>query len=356
MAIYRECGVYRTSYAEDQALFPLPADRVGVTALLAAAVLLAPLLSEYWLRGILIPFLVFSLSALGLNFLTGYAGLLSLGQSAFMAVGAYTGVILYGRYAVALPLAVLAAGLLAAAVGAVVGAPSLRIKGFYLAVATLGAQFIITWTIQHVRWISGGVYATINTPPVRLGGFLLDTALRQYYLALAVVVILTVFGLNLARSRIGRAWMAIRDRDIAAEIIGINLFRYKVLAFVVSAFYAGVAGALVVFCWYGSANIEEFDLVNSVRILGMVIIGGMGSVLGSFLGAGFVTLLPIAVSVGLHGMAAWTGGAVGTDLASSLEDVFFGSLIVLFLVVEPLGLAQLWKTVKDYLRLWPFSY
>jgi len=273
-----------------------------------------------------------------------------------MAVGAYTGVIRYGRYAVALPLALLAAGVLAAVVGAVVGAPSLRIKGFYLAVATLGAQFIITWTIQHVRWISGGVYATINTPPVRLGGLLLDTALRQYYLALAVVVVLTVFGLNLARSRIGRAWMAIRDRDIAAEIIGINLFRYKVLAFVVSAFYAGVAGALVVFCWYGSANIEEFDLVNSVRILGMVIIGGMGSVLGSFLGAGFVTLLPIAVSVGLHGVAAWTGGAVGTDLVSSLEDVFFGGLIVLFLVVEPLGLAQLWKTVKDYLRLWPFSY
>ena len=354
--LYRECGVYRTSYAQDTVLFPLPADRLGMMALAAAAVLLPPFLGTYWLRGILIPFLVFSLAALGLNFLTGYTGLLSLGQSGFMAVGAYAGVILYGRYAVPLPLALLGAGLIAAAVGAVAGTPSLRIKGFYLAVATLASQFLITWTIQHVRWISGGVFATINTPTVRVGGLVLDTALRQYYLALAVVALLTVFGMNLARSRIGRAWMAIRDRDIAAEIIGITLLRYKVLAFVVSAFYAGVAGALVVFCWYGSANIEEFDLVNSVRILGMVIIGGMGSVVGSFLGAGFVTLLPILVSVTVHRLGVLGGGAAANSVVSSMEDLIFGTMIVLFLVLEPLGLARLWKTIKDYLRLWPFPY
>jgi branched-chain amino acid transport system permease protein len=354
--LYRECGVYRTTYAQDAALFPLSADRLGTAVLLLAAVLLPPFLGTYWLRGILIPFLVFSLAALGLNFLTGYAGLLSLGQAAFMAVGAYAGVILYGRYAVPLPLALLGAGLIACAVGAVAGTPSLRIKGFYLAVATLAAQFLITWTIQHVRWISGGVFATINTPTVRVGGLVLDTALRQYYLALAVVALLTVFGMNLTRSRIGRAWMAIRDRDIAAEIIGIRLLKYKVLAFVVAAFYAGVAGALVVFCWYGSANIEEFDLVNSVRILGMVIIGGMGSVLGSFLGAGFVTLLPILVSVGVHKAGALAGGGGANGLVSSLEDLIFGTMIVLFLVLEPLGLARLWKTIKDYLRLWPFPY
>jgi len=354
--LYRECGVYRTSYAQDATLFPLPADRLGTAVLVLAAVLLPPVLGTYWLRGILIPFLIFSLAALGLNFLTGYAGLLSLGQSAFMAVGAYAGVILYGRYAVPLPLALLGAGLVACAVGAVAGTPSLRIKGFYLAVATLAAQFLITWTIQHVRWISGGVFATINTPTVRIGGLVLDSALGQYYLALAVVALLTVFGMNLARSRIGRAWMAIRDRDIAAEIIGIRLLKYKVMAFVVSAFYAGVAGALVVFCWYGSANIEEFDLVNSVRILGMVIIGGMGSVLGSFLGAGFVTLLPILVSVTVHRLGALGGGPAVNGVISSLEDLIFGTMIVLFLVLEPLGLARLWKTIKDYLRLWPFAY
>ena len=354
--LYRECGVYRTTYAEDAVLFPLPADRIGTAVLVLAAVLAPPLLGTYWLRGILIPFLVFSLAALGLNFLTGYAGLLSLGQAAFMAVGAYAGVILYGRYAVPLPLALLGAGVIAAAVGAVAGTPSLRIKGFYLAVATLAAQFLITWTIQHVPWISGGVFATINTPTVRVGGLVLNTALRQYYLALAVVALLTVFGMNLTRSRVGRAWMAIRDRDIAAEIIGIRLLRYKVLAFVVAAFYAGVAGALVVFCWYGSANIEEFDLVNSVRILGMVIIGGMGSIVGSFLGAGFVTLLPILVSVAVHKAGVLTGGGAANSLISSLEDLIFGTMIVLFLVLEPLGLARLWKTIKDYLRLWPFPY
>ena len=354
--LYRESGVYRTTYAQDAALFPLPADRLGTAVLVLAAILLPPFLGTYWLRGVLIPFLVFSLAALGLNFLTGYAGQLSLGQSAFMAVGAYAGVILYGRYAVPLPLALLSAGLIAAAVGAVAGTPSLRIKGFYLAVATLAAQFLITWTIQHVRWISGGVFATINTPTVRIGGLVFGTALRQYYLALAVVALLTVFGMNLTRSRIGRAWMAIRDRDIAAEIIGIRPLSFKVLAFVVSAFYAGVAGALVVFCWYGSANIEEFDLVNSVRILGMVIIGGMGSVLGSFLGAGFVVLLPILVSVTAHRFGALAGGTALNSLISSLEDLIFGTMIVLFLVLEPLGLARLWKTIKDYLRLWPFAY
>jgi branched-chain amino acid transport system permease protein len=354
--LYRECGVYRTSYAQDAVLFPLPADRIGTAVLVLAAVAVPAALGTYWLRGILIPFLVFSLAALGLNFLTGYAGQLSLGQSAFMAVGAYAGVILYGRYAVPLPLALLGAGLTAAAVGAAAGTPSLRIKGFYLAVATLAAQFLITWTIQHVRWISGGVFATINTPTLRIGGLVLDSALRQYYLALAVVALLTVFGMNLARSRIGRAWMAIRDRDIAAEIIGIRLLRYKVLAFVVSAFYAGVAGALVVFCWYGSANIEEFDLVSSVRILGMVIIGGMGSIAGSFLGAGFVTLLPILVSVAVHRLGGLAGGSAANTLISSLEDLIFGAMIIAFLALEPLGLARLWKTVKDYLRLWPFPY
>ncbi len=354
--IYRECGVYQTTYAEDMRLFPIPLDRAGIVLLLGAAVLLPPLLGEYWLKGILIPFLIFSLSALGLNFLTGYTGLLSLGHSAFMAVGAYTGVTLYGRYGVPLLVSIAGAGLMAALVGAVVGTPSLRIKGLYLAVATLAAQFIITWTIQHVRRISGGVYATLNTPPVRLAGRVLNTAVDQYYLTLAIVVVLLVFGMNLTRSRVGRAWMAIRDRDIGAQIVGISLLRYKLLAFMVGSFYAGVAGALVVFAWYGSANIEEFNLTNSIRILGMVIIGGMGSVLGSVLGAGFVTLLPIFVSIGLHEVAGWTGGQVTSDLAANLEHILFGALIIFFLAVEPLGLARLWKTVKDHLRLWPFPY
>ena len=350
--IYRECGVYRSSYAEDMVLFPLPADRIGVTALLIAAVLVPPLLGEYWLRGIMIPLLIFALSALGLNFLTGYAGQLSLGQSAFMAVGAYTGVILYGRYAVALPLALLAAGLAAAAIGALAGTPSLRIKGFYLAVATLATQFLITWTIQHVHWISGGVYATVNTPPVRLAGLLLDTALRQYYLVLAVVVFLTVFGRNLARGRIGRAWMAIRDRDIAAEIIGVRPLRTKLLAFGISSFYCGVAGAGLVFLYLGTAETLAFDISISFLVLFMVIIGGLGSILGSFLGAAFIVLMPIVLSNAPH----LVGLVLPVALQKQIELMVFGGLIILFLIVEPRGLARLWQISKEKLRLWPFPH
>ncbi len=354
--VYREAGIYHTTYAQDARLFPLPADRVGMALLLGAAVVVAPLLGEYWLRGILIPFLVYGLAALGLNLVTGYAGLLSLGQAAFMAVGAYTAAILYGRYGVPVPLSLLAAGLMGALVGAAAGAPSLRIKGLYLAVATLCAQFLIVWTIQRVPWISGGVYATLNIPPVRLGPWVLDSPVEQYYLALGVVAVLTVFALNLVRTRVGRAWQAIREQDVSAAIVGVSLLRYKLLAFAASSFYAGVAGALVVFSWYGAANIEEFNLLNSIRILGMVVIGGMGSVLGAFLGAAFVTVLPIFVSVVLHAVAKATGGAVTADVVANLEHVLFGGLIILFLATEPLGLAHLWKRLKDRLRLWPFPY
>src|SRR5215831_2963685 len=211
---YRETGVFRESYAADMALFPIPLDRWGIIALVLIAGMGVPLLaSHYWLGSLIIPFLIFSLSALGLNFLTGYAGQLSLGHAAFMAVGAYGAVILYGRYGVPLLPSLLGGGITAAVVGALFGLPALRIKGFYLAVSTLAAQFIIEWVMTHVKWISGGVFATIDTPPV-----------AKYYLTLAIVVGLTIFAKNLARSRVGRAWMAIRDRDIAAEIMGISLF------------------------------------------------------------------------------------------------------------------------------------
>ncbi|MBI3326592.1 MAG: branched-chain amino acid ABC transporter permease, partial [Nitrospinae bacterium] len=289
--IYRETGVFRETYAEDMALFPIPLERWSIIAIVLLAFLGVPFLaSQYWLGSLIVPVLIFSLAALGLNFLTGYAGQLSLGHAAFMGVGAYGAVILYGRYDVPLLLSLLGGGIAAAVVGASFGLPALRIKGFYLAVSTLAAQFIIEWVITHVKWISGGVFATIDTPPLRMGGWLIDTPIEKYYLTLAVVVGLTVFGRNLVRSRVGRAWMAIRDRDVAAEIMGISLFRYKLLAFAVSSFYAGVAGGLICFTYYAAANIEEFNLLLSFKFLGMIIIGGMGSVGGSYLGAGFIVL------------------------------------------------------------------
>lgn len=355
--IYRETGVFHETYAADMALFPLPLDRWALLLLVVIACVGVPLLSShYWLGSLIIPFLIFSLAALGLNFLTGYAGQLSLGHAAFMGIGAYGAVILYGRYEIPLLLSLLGGGLSAAIVGALFGLPALRIKGFYLAVSTLAAQFVIEWVITHVKWIGGGVFATIDTPPLRLGGWLLDSPVEKYYLTLAVVVGLTIFGKNVIRGRIGRAWMAIRDRDVAAELMGISLFRYKLLAFAVSSFYAGVAGGLISFTYYAAANIEEFNLLLSFRLLGMIIIGGMGSVLGSFLGAGFIVLLPIFINQILGGVGKMVGRLVTTDLLANTELMVFGGLIIFFLIMEPLGLARLWKTLKDYLRLWPFPY
>ncbi len=354
---YRETGVFRETYAADMALFPIPFDRwaIGILALFACVAI--PLLTDqYWMGSLIIPFLIFSLSALGLNFLTGYAGQLSLGHAAFMGIGAYGAVILYGRYGVPLIPSLLGGGLISAFVGALFGLPALRIKGFYLAVSTLAAQFIIEWVITHVKWIGGGVYATIDTPPLVIVGWYIDTPVEKYYLTLAIVVALTVFAKNLTRSRVGRAWMAIRDRDIAAEIMGISLFRYKLLAFSVSSFYAGVAGGLMSFTYYAAANIEEFNLLLSFRLLGMIIIGGMGSILGSFLGAGFIVLLPIFINQLLGGFGKVAGRLVTTDLLANTELMVFGALIVFFLIVEPLGLARLWQTFKSYLRLWPFPY
>jgi branched-chain amino acid transport system permease protein len=354
---YRETGVFHETYAADMALFPLPFDRWALIALVLFACAGVPLLmDQYWIGSLIIPFLIFSLSALGLNFLTGYAGQLSLGHAAFMGIGSYAAVILYGRYNVPLLPSLLGGGLVAAAIGTLFGLPALRIKGFYLAVSTLAAQFIIEWVMTHVSWIGGGVYATIDTPPLEIGAWRLDTPVEKYFLTLASVVALTIFAKNITRTRLGRAWMAIRDRDIAAEIMGISLFRYKLLAFAVSSFYAGVAGGLMSFTYYAAANIEEFNLLLSFRLLGMIIIGGMGSVLGSFLGAGFIVLLPIFINQFLGVFGTLAGRLVTTDVLANTELMVFGALIIVFLIVEPLGLARLWQTFKSYLRLWPFPY
>jgi branched-chain amino acid transport system permease protein len=357
---YRETGVFKATYAKDMELFPIPLDKIGFGITLVLAFLVIPLVAgHYWLVSIFIPLLVFALAALGLNILTGYAGQLSLGHAGFMAVGAYATVVLYNRYGVPLPLALVGSGVIAAVVGTVFGLPSLRIKGFYLAVSTLAAQLIIEWVITHVKWISGGVYSTVDIRALEILGWPLDTAVKKYYFALVVVVAMSLFAKNLVRSRIGRAWMSIRDMDVASEIIGISQFKYKLLAFAVSSFYAGVAGGLVVAVYYGSANIEEFHLLVSFQILGMVIIGGMGSVLGSYLGAAFMVLLPIFINLSIgfvsHNIFDLTR-IFTTALMANFENMVFGAFIIFFLAVEPLGLARLWNTIKDYMRLWPFPY
>lgn len=353
---HREAGVFKTSYAADMALYPLPVAQWSMAAIAALFIVAAPmLLGEYYLS-VLNLILIAIVGALGLNILVGYTGQISIGHGAFMSVGAYTAANLITRLGMPFWVAIPAAGLMAALIGTIVGIPSLRIKGIYLAIATLAAQLIIEWTINHVQWISGGVQASITIPRPSIFGYRLTTERSFYLFLMAFVVLATVGALNLVRSRIGRAFVAIRDQDIAAEIIGIDIFRYKLYAFAISSFYAGVAGVLESY-YLGIANYEQFQIDVSIDYLAMVIIGGLGSVLGSVFGAVFVTLLPIATRWFLNAF----GGIIFSqadllNVVPNLRLVMFGGLIIFFLVVEPEGLNRLWQNIRNYFRAWPFSY
>ena len=365
--IYREAGQFKTTYASDQAIFPIVQDKVVVALAVAAAFLVPPLaLSEYWLQAVLIPFLVYALAAIGLNILTGYAGQLSLGTGGFMAVGAYSAFKLTSAFpSLNILVVFVLAGVIAAAVGVLFGLPSLRIKGFYLAVATLAAQFFLLWLFNKVPWFTDYASSgTITAPPRTVLGVMvtgpLATAEVRYVTALTVVSVFALVAKNLVRGRMGRAWMAIRDRDIAAEIIGVRPLRTKLLAFAISSFYCGVAGALMVFLWLGAAEASSFSINVSFQVLFMVIIGGLGSVLGSFLGAAFVTFTPILLNIGLNALnpylLALGLGRIEVAMIKHIEFMLFGALIIFFLIVEPAGLARLWQIAKQKLRSWPFPY
>ena len=354
--IQRECGVLKTSYEADMALYPLPIARWTVAAVAVIFFVVIPLtLDEYYLSVANLVFVAI-IGALGLNILVGYTGQVSIGHGAFMSVGAYTAANLAVRLGSPWPVNLLAGGLMAAAVGAVVGIPSLRIKGLYLAIATLAGQVIIEWTINHVTFISGGVQASIEVPRPRLGPMVLASQRDMYFFLLVFVVLAVVGTLNLVRSRVGRAFIAIRDQDIAAEIIGINIFRYKLLAFAISSFYAGVTGVLYTY-FLGIANYEQFQIGVSIDYLAMIIIGGLGSVLGSIFGAAFVTLLPIVIRRSMEGFGGvFFAPQTVLNLIPNLRLMLFGALIIFFLIVEPEGLNRLWRNIRNYFRIWPFAY
>ncbi|AHN73245.1 ABC transporter permease [Pandoraea pnomenusa] len=356
---YREAGQFKTSYEADSQIFPIRQDRLTVGALLAVAFGVLPwIASEYWLTAILVPFLVFSLAALGLNILTGYAGQLSLGTAAFMAVGAYASYNFQLRIEGMPILASFAlGGACAALVGIAFGLPSLRIKGFYLAVATLAAQFFVLWVLTKFPWLSNNSSSgVITAQKISVFGFDVDTPVRKYLFVLGVVTLMALVAKNLVRSHIGRAWMAVRDMDVAAEVIGIPLMRVKLLAFAVSSFYCGVAGALYAYCYLGSVEPDGFSLDLSFRILFMIIIGGVGSILGSFLGAAFILLLPILLDSTLPPVAAFLHLPFTNATVSHIQLMMFGGLIIFFLIVEPHGLARLWQIAKEKLRIWPFPH
>src|SRR5712691_10094928 len=330
--LYREAGQFKTTYAADQQLFPIRQDRIGIAILLAVVFVGVPLAAatpaiagaidfNYWFSGVVIPFLIFSLAALGLNILTGLAGIV------------------------------------AALIGIVFGLPSLRIKGFYLAVATLAAQFFVVWALTKFGWFSNySSSGVITAQKLVVFGYAVDTPVKRYLLVLAIVSVMALAAKNMVRSSIGRAWMAVRDMDVAAEVVGIPMMKTKLLAFAISSFYCGVAGALYAFAYLGTVEPAGFELDLSFRILFMIIVGGVGSILGSFLGAAFIVLLPIFMDLSAASIERSFGFALPAGLVSNLTLILFGALIIFFLVVEPLGLARLWQIAKEKLRLWPFPH
>ena len=352
---YRENGQFKSTYVSDQQMLPILQDRVFMVALLAFAFGVVPfIVTDYVFLSLLIPFLILTLAAIGLNLLVGYCGQISIGHAAFMAVGAYAAYNLALRVPQLNFLVVLVlAGLIAAAVGMLFGIPSLRIKGLYLAVATLAAQFFTDWLFARVKWFTNYAHSgSVQTAPIEMLAWKIDTPVEKYVFLLAVLVVFTLIAKNLVRSHIGREWMAMRDMDVAAEVIGIRPVYAKLTAFAVSSFYVGVAGALWGFVHLGSWEPLAFSLTLSLNLLFMIIIGGMGSLLGSYFGAAFIVVLPIL----LNQVPQWLGVPISTAMASHLELMIFGALIVFFLIVEPQGLARLCAIGKEKLRLWPFPH
>jgi branched-chain amino acid transport system permease protein len=353
--LYRENGQFKTSYRSDQQIFPIAQDRYLVLALIAFAFVGVPLLApEYLIRAILIPFLILSLAALGLNLLVGYCGQISLGTGGFMAVGAYAAYNLFvridGMPAVA---AILLGGVFATVVGVLFGIPSLRIKGLYLAVATLAAQFFCDWAFLRIKWLTdNSASGSVSVADLSLLGWKIDSPADRYLFCLGFVVLFALVAKNLVRSHIGREWMAIRDTDVAAAVIGIRPVYAKLTAFAVSSFIVGVAGALWGFVHLGSWEPAAFNIDRSFQLLFMIIIGGLGSIMGSFFGAAFIVVLPIF----LDNVPYLFGIPIDTALAAHMTFMIFGTLIVFFLVVEPHGLARLWSIGKEKLRLWPFPH
>jgi len=357
--LYRENGQFKSTYRADQQVFPIRQDRIFVIAVLAFAFLAVPMLaSDYLFRAILIPFLIFSLAAVGVNILVGYCGQISLGSGAFMAVGAYGAYNFFVRIP-GMPLvpALILGGLCATAFGVLFGLPSLRVRGLYLAVATLAAQFFADWMFLRIKWF------TLDTPSgsvavsnLQVFGLPLESAVSKYLFCLAVLVIIAMLAKNLVRGAIGREWMAIRDMDVAAAVIGIRPMYAKLSAFAVSSFIIGVAGALWAFIYLGAWEPSAFSVDYSFRLLFMVIIGGLGSIMGSFFGAAFIVVLPIALNQFLPVLAGAFGLQISTAGISHAELMIFGALIVWFLIVEPHGLARLWSTAKQKLQLWPFPH
>lgn len=351
---YRENGQFKSTYRSDQQIFPIRQDRIFIYALLGVAFILIPLMaSEYFLQAIFVPFLILSLAAIGLNVLVGYCGQISIGSGAFMAVGAYAAWNLGVRLDLPLVVQILMGGVFAMLAGVVFGVPSLRIRGLYLAVTTLAAQFFMDWAFLRIPYFTNySPSGNVSVPALEAFGLPIETPAQKYVFVLCFVVVIALLTKNLVRGAIGRQWMAIRDMDVAAAVIGIRPVYAKLTAFAVSSFIIGVAGALWAYVHLGSWEPLAFDLNRSLQLLFIVIIGGLGSIVGSFFGAAFMVLVPVLLTY----VPRWFGLEMPVDTASHIEHMIFGFLIVFFLIVEPHGLARLWSIGKEKLRIWPFPH
>ena len=346
------CGIKNYSYAADMAIFRTRWHWVMLAALLVL-LFTAPLYWDgYWL-GVANLIGITIIAATGLNILTGYCGQLSVGHAGFIAVGAYTSAVLTVRLDMPFLVVILASGLLAGLLGMIFGISSLRVKGFYLAIATIAAQIIIIWVINHMTGVTGG-FNGMSVPRAEIFGITFNTGQSQFFLIFAVAVAVIFFAKNLARTRVGRAFVAIRDNDLAAEVMGINLFRYKLLAFFIGCFLAGIAGSLMAH-WIGYVSTEHFSIADSILYIGMIIIGGAGSTLGPILGVIFIRLLQQGVTYVSPFLESSISG-MPSGFTSGLGPMLFGLAIILFLILEPRGLAHRWELFKASYRLWPFSY
>lgn len=352
---YRLAGVHHTSYRSAARLWPVPADRVAVLAVLALAALAPFLVSPLYLGSYLLPWLVWSAATLSLTLLMGLAGQLHFGFAAVMAIGAYTSIHLT-RAGLPFEIALLGAGLVSAVIGCIFGAAALRVKGLYLVMATLAMQYLVDWVIINVPAISGGAQATLQTPRVALLFLPLDGPWARYWAALAWAVVAALFILNVKRSAFGRALVAIREKDFAAAVIGVDPFRTKLVAFFTSSFMGGVSGAVLAFCYYRAVTPEQFTFNVSIQLVAMVLVGGLGSVIGAFLGAGFVLLAPIVLTNVFIALSAAGWIDVSTNLLSHIPMMAYGALIVGFLLAEPLGMAKIYDNIRNYFLVWPFRH
>jgi branched-chain amino acid transport system permease protein len=353
--IYRQAHLFHTSYTASRALFPVPADRWMVIALLLGA-LSAPLtMGRIQVSTIVLPWLIWTAIAMGLNLIVGWAGQFHLGYGAIVGVGAYAS-IHAARAGLPWELAVVVGGLTATVMGTVFAFAALRVKGLYLALSTLALQYVVDWILYHVPAISGGAQASMQAPPLKLLGQVVASETGLYYVALAWCLIVTTFMLNVRRTALGRALVAVREKDYAAAVIGVNSAYYKLLAFATSSFIGGVGGAILIFTFYRAVTPEQFAVNVSIEVLAMVIVGGLGSVIGSYLGSAFVLLMPGYMNRLVGWLARLTGAKVGDETLAHIPYVFYGGLIIFFLLVEPMGLGKLYQNVRSYLVVWPFRY